>query len=209
MSLGSGGARQGRGGSGGGGSRGGDLERLGDLLGAPGSAPDPEPAADRPVERRLTEVWLGVVGPDVAGNATPVSLRSGRLTVATSSSVWAQTLQLMAESLADGLNKALGEVVVTSVVCRPAGWDPAGGAEGPRALPGRDAAEDVPAPRPTDPCPGPAHFPLTAEEEEAIIAVERSEVDPELRAGIIRLMRAFFQHAHERAAADLRWERVP
>ena len=96
-----------------------------------------------------------MVGHDVARNATPASLRRGRLTVATSSSVWAQTLQLMSESLVRGLNDALGEVVVTAVVCRPAGWDPAGGAEGPRALrsaavsagespPGAGAAPDSP-----------------------------------------------------------------
>ena len=208
MSLGSEGARRGRGGSGGG-SREGDLERLGDLLGAPGSALDPEPAVNRPVEHRLTELWRGVVGPDVAGNATPVSLRSGRLTVATSSSVWAQTLQLMAESLADGLNKALGEVVVTSVVCRPAGWDPAGGAESPRALPGREAAEGVAAIRPADPRPGQAHFPLTAAEKAAIVAVEQSELDPELRAGIARVMRVFFERAHQGAAAERLPERRP
>jgi hypothetical protein len=176
----------------------GDLERLGDLVGAPGSGLDKGPAADWPLERRLMEVWNGVVGPEVAGNATPASLRRGRLTVATSSSVWAQTLQLMGESLVQRLNEALGEVVVTAVVCRPAGWDPAGGPDGPRALRDQRPIEGGDAPAPARAAM--LECPLTAEEEAAIAEVERGDLEPELRARIVRVMRAFFQQAHERQA---------
>ena len=183
----------------------GDLQRLGDFLGSPNSGLDQGPVADWPLERRVTEVWARAVGPEVAEHATPASLRRGRLTVATSSSVWAQTLQLMSESLVKRLNDALGQVVVTTVICRPAGWDPAGGAEGPRALrggwfEGSEVAGSAAA-APGRVTAGLPDFPLTAEEEAAVAAVGRAEMDQELRALISRVMRGFFLRAHEREAA--------
>jgi Dna[CI] antecedent, DciA len=189
-----------------GGLAGGDggLERLGDLLGARGSGPDHGPVADWPLERRLIEVWAAVVGADVAGNATPVSLRRGRLTVATSSSVWAQTLQLMGESMVERLNGALGEAVVTAVICRPAGWDPGGGTEGPKALRGEwsDGSEEAQHHQGATVGRGLPDLPLSAEEEAAIADVERADLDPELRARMVRVMRGFFLRAHEREAAQ-------
>jgi hypothetical protein len=190
-------------------SRDGNLERLGDLLGAQGSGPDRGPVAAWPLERRLTEVWVAVVGADVAANATPVSLRRGRLTVATSSSVWAQTLQLMGESMVERLNRALGEAVVTAVICRPAGWDPGSGAGAPRALRGEssDGPEETHDEAGAPVGRGLPELPLTAEEEAAISDVERADLDPELRTRIARVMRGFFLRAHEREAAQSRGNR--
>ena len=45
----------------------------------------------------------------MAGNARPVQLRDGRLVVTTSSSAWAQTLQLMSEMVRARLNERLGD----------------------------------------------------------------------------------------------------
>jgi hypothetical protein len=187
----------------------GNLERLGDLLGAQGSGTDRGPVADRPVERRLTEVWSAVVGADVAANATPVSLRRGRLTVATSSSVWAQTLQLMGESMVERLNRALGEAVVTAVICRPAGWDPGGAADGPRSLRGEwsDGSDETRDEAGASVGRGLPDLPLTAEEQAAVADVEHADLDPELRARIARVMRGFFLRAHEREAAQNRGNR--
>ena len=81
-------------------SRSGDFERVGFLL--------PAVLGRRmPAERRLAAVWPDVVGPEVARNAQPRTLRRGRLVVATSSSVWAQTLQHMAGEILPRLNEAL------------------------------------------------------------------------------------------------------
>ena len=45
------------------------------------------------------------VGPEVAANARPVQLRDGRLVVTTSSSAWAQTLQLMSPMVVERLER--------------------------------------------------------------------------------------------------------
>jgi predicted nucleic acid-binding Zn ribbon protein len=53
-------------------------------------------------------VWRAAVGEAIAEQAQPVSERSGILTVACSASVWAQELDLMAASIIERLNAALG-----------------------------------------------------------------------------------------------------
>jgi hypothetical protein len=118
-----------------------DFDRLGDLLpgppastglpvgvddaGAPGQRPErrvPDgPAAD--LNERLAAVWAEVVGDEVAHNARPAQLRGGRLVVTTSSSAWAQTLQLMSEMIIVRLNGRLGEGAVDKAVFRHAGWE--------------------------------------------------------------------------------------
>ena len=125
-----------------------DFNRLGDLLpagneGAPGAigpgearegssgagssrqTPMSGAADDRGAElnRLLAAVWADVVGPEVAANAKPVQLREGRLVVTTSSSAWAQTLQLMSEIVIARLNERLGEAAVKKAVFRHAGWE--------------------------------------------------------------------------------------
>lgn len=175
-------------------TRSGDLERLGSLL----------PSAlgkGMPAERRVAAVWPEVVGPEVARNAQPRTLRGGRLVVATSSSVWAQTLQHMAGEIVPRLNEALavgseeptGVVHIREAVFRPAGWDPGGGAG---AAPALDAAL-IDVDRDSDGWGTKGLGPrrpegrrLTAEEESAVEAVRRWAFDADLGERISRAMRA-------------------
>ena len=116
------------------------LDRLGDLLppGAVGAPKGPFGAGqagpacsggDEDLSRRLSIIWADAMGPEVAANARPVQLRDGRLVVTTSSSGWAQTLQLMSPMVVERLNEALGGGTVAKAVFRHAGWDPAWGGE--------------------------------------------------------------------------------
>jgi predicted nucleic acid-binding Zn ribbon protein len=84
---------------------------------------DPRPLADAltPLKRelapattlaRVQEVWPAVAGA-AAREATPVSERSGTVTFACRSSVWAGELTLMARDLTDRLNAALDGRPVT------------------------------------------------------------------------------------------------
>lgn len=175
-------------------SRSGDLERVGSLL----------PAVlgrGMSAERRLADAWPHVVGPEVARNAQPRSLRAGRLVVATSSSVWAQTLQHMVGEILPRLNEALAAefngqteaVVIREAVFRPAGWDPGGGAGSPRALDSPPDGGGLGAEgwSREESRPGsPVRRPLTAAEEAAIEAVRCQAGDPELGERISRAMRA-------------------
>ncbi len=73
--------------------------------------------------RALAQAWPEIAGADVAANASPAQLKGGRLVVATSSSVWAHTLQYMSEDLMARINDRLGAGVVTRIVFRHAGWE--------------------------------------------------------------------------------------
>jgi predicted nucleic acid-binding Zn ribbon protein len=71
-------------------------------------------------ETRLAEsqaVWRGAVGDAIADQARPVSERGGVLTIACSASVWAQELDLMAGSIIERLNRALGGSEITRIRC--------------------------------------------------------------------------------------------
>jgi hypothetical protein len=178
-------------------SRSGDFERLGALL----------PSVlgrGMPAERRLVTVWPEVVGVEVARNAQPRTLRGGRLVVATSSSVWAQTLQHMAGEILPRLNEVLAAgvdgqteaVVIRDVVFRPAGWDPGGGPGAPPALDSRPGGGDFGLDGPSREQARSAtrtHRRLTAAEEEAIEAVRCQAGDPELCRLISQAMRASLQ----------------
>ena len=54
-------------------------------------------------------VWSAALGERLAEVATPVSERSGTLTVECVDGVWAQELDLMQEQLLQGLREQLGE----------------------------------------------------------------------------------------------------
>ncbi len=177
-----------------------DFDRLGDLLndacGPPASGEGAQrrvggmeaPAGNEPgamsglsVARLLASTWTETVGDEVAANARPVQLRQGRLTVSASSSAWAQTLQLMAETIKDRLNERLGAEVVSEVVFRHAGWEGSGrrfpvGAAGGGS--GARIAGTAPAPTP--------------EEEAAIAGVKELGLDTDLEDSILRAMRASF-----------------
>lgn len=151
------------------------------------------PALGESPQARLAAVWPEVVGDAVAKNAHPQSLRQGRLTVATRTSVWAQTLQFMGDDVLQRLNEGLGEELVKEIRFRPAGWDPGGGAGGPHHLgvegvggaSGESGGEAAPA--------QPEKRPLTAEEEGEVEAVRRAAVDSELGEKIAAAMRAALQ----------------
>ena len=62
-------------------------------------------------------VWPEAVGEAIAREARPVTERDGTVTVACSSSVWAQEIGLMGPSLCDALNARLGSERVTTLRC--------------------------------------------------------------------------------------------
>ena len=171
----------------------GDFTKLGDLLGdvlVPASADDASATETRRavprslparngLERGLARVWEGLVGGDIAANARPLQLRQGRLVVATSSPVWAQTLQFMRGQIQDQLNRSLGEDTVKEIVFRHAGWEAP-----PRVSP----ADEGQVPQ------GAAAgvFRPSAEEAAALAEVEHMCPDERLREQILRAMKAAF-----------------
>jgi predicted nucleic acid-binding Zn ribbon protein len=66
-------------------------------------------------------VWAEAVGPAIAREASPVGERSGTVTVACTSAVWAQEIGLMAPSLCAALNARLGEERVVGLRCTARG----------------------------------------------------------------------------------------
>ncbi len=87
---------------------------------------EPRPLADalaRVVEKaapattiaRLQGVWETAAGPVIAAEAEPVSERSGVVTVACRSAVWANELELLGPGLVERLNEALGGRAVGSL----------------------------------------------------------------------------------------------
>jgi predicted nucleic acid-binding Zn ribbon protein len=87
---------------------------------------EPRPIAEvvaRVVERsapattlaRIQGCWSDVAGEVIAAEATPVSERSGAVTVACRSAVWANELELLSKGLVEGLNGALGTPAVATL----------------------------------------------------------------------------------------------
>jgi predicted nucleic acid-binding Zn ribbon protein len=85
-----------------------------------------ERAAPATTLARIQGCWHEVAGPAIGEEAQPVSERSGVLTVACRSSVWAQELELLSPGLIEGLNAALGGSAVRSLrfVTRGSGGGP-------------------------------------------------------------------------------------
>jgi predicted nucleic acid-binding Zn ribbon protein len=67
-----------------------------------------ESTAPAGVLARLQAGWTELTGPAVAAEAKPVSERSGTVTIACRSAVWAQELELLSGDLLERLNGALG-----------------------------------------------------------------------------------------------------
>lgn len=61
--------------------------------------------------------WRAAVGDAIAEQARPISERGGVLTIACSASVWAQELDLMASSIIERLNGALGGPEIARIRC--------------------------------------------------------------------------------------------
>jgi hypothetical protein len=147
----------------------------------------------------IARAWPQVVGEEGAVNSQPVRLRQGRLTVAASSTVWAQTLQFMEQTIAAGLNERLGSPpgapVIERISFRHAGWqgrppvasdhvEPAAphtavSGESPAALNGAAAGQES--------LPG-----LTPDQEAALRSIDELGLAPQLAAKIIAAMKASF-----------------
>jgi predicted nucleic acid-binding Zn ribbon protein len=61
--------------------------------------------------------WREVVGPSIADRAWPVSERGGVLTVSCESSLWAQELDLMSETIRERLNERLERSEIVRLRC--------------------------------------------------------------------------------------------
>lgn len=68
----------------------------------------------------VQRVWPSAVGEGVAEQAEPTAAQAGVVTVTCRSSVWAAELDLLAPTLVDQLNAALGEPLVTALRCQAA-----------------------------------------------------------------------------------------
>ena len=64
---------------------------------------------------KIWEVWDGVVGKKVAKHARPSQINKGALIVKVSDSVWLQELEFTAETIKDGINKALQRTAVKKI----------------------------------------------------------------------------------------------
>ncbi len=67
---------------------------------------------------RVQEVWERTVGEAIAAAARPTAERDGVLTVSCAAAVWAQELDLMAQTLIPRLNGALGSQSISELRCR-------------------------------------------------------------------------------------------
>ena len=64
---------------------------------------------------RVQGVWGDVVGEALAEECRPVSERTGVVTIACRSSVWAQELSMMGPELTERLNSALGTTAIAEL----------------------------------------------------------------------------------------------
>jgi hypothetical protein len=171
-----------------------DFGRVGDLLGGfceaasvPASnevRPGEGQHAARPaggvargdIARALAAAWPRIAGAEVAANTAPVQLKAGRLVVSASSSVWAHTLQYMAEDLMSQLNEYLGADTVKRIVFRHAGWEerPHGGALVRQEVADQELGE------------------LSQAQSEALAQLEGLDMPPAIREAMGRAMKASF-----------------
>jgi len=66
-------------------------------------------------DAKIWEVWDGVVGKRVAKHARPSQINKGALIVKVSDSVWLQELEIMAETIREGLNSTLQRTAVKKI----------------------------------------------------------------------------------------------
>ena len=117
---------------------------------------------------KLWELWPEAVGPELAKRCAPLSLRSGRLTVAVESPVWLQQLTLLSATVIENVNDLLGGEVVKKAVFKQATVNP------PEVVPEEGLPE------------GWEKIPLTPEEELKVEAACLSLEDGELRQSVER-----------------------
>lgn len=66
----------------------------------------------------VQRVWVEAVGAGMAEQAQPTAAHAGVVTVTCRSSAWAAELDLLAPTLVDQLNEALGSSLVTALRCQ-------------------------------------------------------------------------------------------
>jgi len=66
---------------------------------------------------QIQRAWPGVVGAQIASEATPSALRGGVLTVSCTASVWAQELDLMGPEITRRLNTEIPDNGITRLRC--------------------------------------------------------------------------------------------
>jgi predicted nucleic acid-binding Zn ribbon protein len=133
-------------------------------LPSPPADREPRPVADS-LERIATSIgaprpgllttvfagWEGLVGPDIAGHATPRSLRGGVLTVVVDHPAWATSLRLLSADLlrriaADPDSGGAGEITELVVQVALPTRDRLPSAPEPRRLPRRGRGHPKPGP---------------------------------------------------------------
>ena len=65
----------------------------------------------------VQQAWAAAVGPAIAAEARPTAERAGVVIVSCSASVWAQELDLMAPTILERVNDALGAPRVSRLRC--------------------------------------------------------------------------------------------
>ena len=65
--------------------------------------------------------WPEVVGENAANATEPEKVRNGTLIIRTKSSVWSQELTFLKPTLIEGINKRLGENLITNIVFKAKG----------------------------------------------------------------------------------------
>ena len=66
-------------------------------------------------DSRIWKVWDGAVGPVIAKNARPLSIKNRQLRVMVSGPIWFQELQYMEEEIRNKLNEELGRKAVDRI----------------------------------------------------------------------------------------------
>jgi hypothetical protein len=157
--------------------------------GSPGGIPPSGAGAgEADLNQRVAGLWLEVVGPEVAANARPVQVREGRLVATTSSSAWAQTLQLMSEMVIARLNDRLGGPVIEKAVFRHAGW---------LDFARRDVPEEPKPRRAAGSSDKAEQEGLSVEERQALADLEGLPLSPSAKDAIRNAMKAGFVRARQ------------
>ena len=71
-----------------------------------------------PDDARIWKVWDAVVGPAIARNSQPLSIKNRQLRVRVSDPIWFQELKFMEESIREKLNDRLGRKAVDKIEFR-------------------------------------------------------------------------------------------
>jgi hypothetical protein len=128
---------------------------------------------------RLTRRWEEIVGPQLAAVARPESVRSRVLFIAVTDAIWLQQLIFFQSQLLQNIRRILGNVPIARLHFTLA-------MTAPRSMPCAAAVAAEP-------------LPLTAAEEQQVLADTEGISDPELREVVRRAWRCGWQAGRRRA----------